>query len=249
MEASEKTRQAIAAANAKAQEHRKHLRVLGLAGAAAAGIVAIAMIGYYTFRKPPLARLNADTATLARFVTTETFLSLPLERQEPYMKVLSEREATHDLQAAYTNGKISEDEYRNARQEAWYWQQIKRSEKWAALPTPEAKIGYLNELIEKKAREDHPASILPDVPKLEKPTSPLDRAPKVGKKPKPASPPGESLGIRRDDSYERIRINRWPKEPRDRYLAFQRAYKDQKKVYEAAMAIKAATRPSATAGK
>jgi hypothetical protein len=248
MEISQSTRQAIATATATDADRKKHQQMAYKALAIVLGVALLAVAGYFLFRKPPLARLNADSITLARFVATDTYLNLPLERQEPYMKVLKEREDAYDLQNNFTAGKLTEDEYRNARQEAWYWQQIKRSEKWASLPTPKEKIAYLNELIEKKERDTHPASALPGVPKPDKSADKLDKAPKApkpGKKPKAQKPEGEEpLGIKRDDSFERIRINRWPKEASQRWNEFHRAYKEQKKVYEAAMAIKAATRPS-----
>ncbi len=253
MDISAQTKQAIAVANARTVLHRKHLVTAGIVGAIVAGVGIIVLGGWFMFRKPPLARLNADTATLARFVNTDTYLNLPLERQDPYMKVIKEREDSLDLQNIFNAGKITEDEYRNARQEAWYWQQIKRSEKWAALPTPEAKIAYLNELIGKKEKDLHPASALPDLPKPDKSASALDKAPKPGKAKKTKAPKtDDSVGMKRDDSFERIRINRWPKESRDRWIAFHRAYKDQKKVYDAAVAVKAATaatRPAGAPGK
>ncbi|MGA2496593.1 MAG: hypothetical protein ABSH20_02560 [Tepidisphaeraceae bacterium] len=253
MEVSVQTKQAIAAAHAQTVLRRQHLVAAGMVAAIVAGVGLIVLGGWFLFRKPALARLNADTATLARFVATDTYLNLPLERQDPYMKVLKEREDSLDLQKSFTEGRITEDEYRNARQEAWYWQQIKRSEKWAALPTPEAKVAYLNELIGKKEKDIHPGSALPDVPKPDKAAGALDKAPKAGKGKKIKAPKtDDSLGIKRDDSFERIRINRWPKESRDRWIAFHRAYKDQKKVYDAAIAVKAATaatRPADGAGK
>ena len=250
MEISVQTKQAIVAANVKTALHRKHVALAGIVAAIAAGVALVVLAGWFMFRKPPLARLNADTATLAKFVATDTYLNLPLERQDPYMKVLKDREDSLDLQNTFTAGKINEEEYRNARQEAWYWQQIKRSEKWAAIPTPEAKIAYLNELIAKKEKDIHPASAMPDFAKPDKSASPLDKAPKPGKATKKAKAPktDDSVGIKRDDSFERIRINRWPKESRDRWIAFHRAYKDQKKVFDTAIAVKAATAATRPAG-
>jgi hypothetical protein len=165
-------------------------------------------------------RLNADTISLAKFVSTEQYTKLPFDKQKLYMKVLEDRDDNNELKKAFAAGQISETEYRTALLEAWLGQQLKRSERYASLPAP-AKPMYIADLLGKKAKEKAQES-------------------KSGSSAKRDN----GAEVKRDDTMEKMRIDSWPADIRMQWEEYRRAYEDQKtareKAAEAAAAAKAA---------
>lgn len=154
-------------------------------------------------------RLNEDTVTLARFVSTPDYTKLPFDKQSLYMKVLEDREDNGELKKAFEALKLSESDYRAARQEAWLGEQLKRSEKFAGLSPGPARTKFINELLDKKAR-------------------------KKAQEAKPGKDNSDANDIKRDQSLEKERISTWPPEVRLRWEEFRKAYNDQKDAREQA---------------
>src|ERR1051325_1545755 len=147
-------------------------QILILSGIAA-GIALIVGI-YFTWQRlrPQMPRMDAPTPVIAKYVMTEHFEQQPFDMQAQFMKLLETRQETdkkdpnkgHELDKAYEAGKISETEYRNALQLAWFGKHLNRVDKWSAQGGPQ-KQAYLDEMIVKKLIEDDQAKLHPKPPK------------------------------------------------------------------------------------
>jgi hypothetical protein len=124
----------------------------------------------------------------------------------------------HELDKAFEAGQITETEYRNALQLAWFGKHLNRVDKYSAQGGPQ-KQAYLDELIVKKLNEDE------------------------AEKRNPKPPKENDISGNPSAVEERAQIDKWPAEARERWYQYQKAYKDRKKLIEAA---RAKTRPAAT---
>lgn len=173
-----------------------------LLGFCAAGLLGVVALGVWLLRTDPPPRLNADTVTLARFVATDEYLRLPFERQDPYMRIIEDRDDNNELDRAYATGQLSEADYRAAIQEAWLGQLIKRSERYIIL-NASGRANYIADLLDRK------------------------EAKKAKAKKKPARPPEGPFDpklIKRDPSHSEMRIASWPAPIRQQVETFRTAY-------------------------
>jgi len=177
-----------------------------------ASVVALVLLGgisLWAAAREGQPRLNADTVSLVKYVTSKDYGKLPFARQAEYMKVLEDRDDNDELESAFEAGNVSESEYRAALMEAWLGQQLKRSEKFATLSAGAPRDRYVRELLDKKdAKEARKAA--------------------RGKS------DDEANKVKRDKAMEDIRISAWPPEARARYEQYRRAYSAQKDAREAA---------------
>ena len=177
------------------------------------GIVAAVSILAMAMKEPEAPPMNADTATLVKFVTTERYAELPFDRQRDYMYVLEGRDDNDELKAGYEANKLTEAEYRAAILEAWLGQQLKRSQKYAAL-TGRARDEYIQSLVDKKLAKKKPDG---------------------GKKPAAASDDaGGKPKVKRDTSADDARVAKWPAEVRAQYEKYKQAYDAAKDAADAA---------------
>jgi hypothetical protein len=184
-------------------------------GAMAASLLLGLVIWMFVRDQDP--RLNSDTVTLVKFIATDRYARLPLDKQAPYMQVIETREDNGEVRELFETGRISESEYRAALLEAWLGEQFKRSERYASLPPGSTRQEYVRELLDKKSKR-----------KRDK-----DRA-----APKSASGGKDSPAakIKRDGAAEDLRIATWPAEARQRWDAFKKAYDAEKDARDAAEA-------------
>ena len=170
--------------------------------------------------RPQMPRMDAPTPVLARYIMTEDFEKQPFDMQVQFMKQLDARNEKDkkELDCEYSEGRISETEYRAALQMAWFGKHLTRVDKYAAQGGPQ-KQAYLDELIIKQIRE------------------------KELEKTNPKPPKKNDINGNPSMAEEKARIDKWPPDARERWYQFEKAYKDRKKMIEAA---RAKTRPTAT---
>jgi len=187
-----------------------------------AGGIVLLVAAWFIWKKtrPEMARMDSPTRQLAKYVMTADFEKQPYDMQVQFMKVLDVRneKGNKELDKAFAEGQINETEYRTALQLAWFGKHLARVDKYSAQGGPQ-KQAYLDEMIIKKLNEDEEERRNP-------------------KPPKENDISGNPSAIG-----ERARIDRWPAEARERWYQFEKAYKDRKKLIEAA---RAKTRPSTT---
>ena len=172
-----------------------------LVGAIAGVIIAVGAFAMWVKGRNDAPPVNSDSATLAGFVTSDSYASLSFDRQATYMKVLEDREDAGELKDALEAGKLKPEQYRAAITEAWLGEQLKRSEKYASLP-PSAKPKYIGELLGKKEKKKSP-----------------------GNKPRSSGGNnGDIPEIKRDASTSQARINAWPADARRKWEEFKTAY-------------------------
>ena len=206
---------------AKTESSSRLLLVIGVIVLALACVGAIAY--FASTRGDGVPRLNSDTPALVKFINTDKYLKLPFDRQALYMKVIEDRSDNDELDKAFLTQKISEAEFRNALQEAWLGEQLKRAEKYANLPVGSPRAEFIADLIQRK--EEKKALALRNPNKV-KPTTEADE-------------------IKRDATLEQIRINQWPEPVRLQWANFSKAYRDQKEAREK-MARAATSQPTAS---
>src|SRR5687768_11064021 len=170
-----------------------------LAGALAVVVVAVSLFAMWVKSRNEAPPVNADSATLAEFVTSDSYQGLPFDRQATYMRVLEDREDAGELKTALNAGKLTAEQYRAAIQEAWLGEQLKRSEKYASLP-PNDKPKYIKELLGKKEKKKS-----------------------GGNKPKAGGNDGDGAEIKRDASTSQARIAAWPAGSKRKWEEFRAA--------------------------
>lgn len=199
----------------------KRRSMMVVVGGLAVVAVAVGAFAIWASSHDRAPQVNADTKTLAAFVSSSDYLELPFDRQSVYMKVLEDREDAGELKEMHKAGTIPVDHYRAAIQEAWLGEQLKRSEKYASMP-PGDKPKYIQELLEKKAKK------------------------KSGKAKTGGGSGGGSRGgdedgveIKRDASTSQARLGAWPADARRKWEEFNTAY-DAAKAARDALAAEAA---------
>jgi hypothetical protein len=193
-----------------------------------AGVIVVIVATWFTWKKfrPQMPRMDAPTPVIARYVMTDDFTKLPFDMQVQFMKLLATRQERdkkdpnkgHELDKAFEAKEISETEYRNALQLAWFGKHLERVDKYSAQGGPQ-KVALLDELIVKKLNEDE------------------------AEKRNPKPPKENDISGNPSATEERARIGKWPPEAQERWYQFEKAYKDRKKLIEAA---RAKTRPAVT---
>src|SRR5687768_7559909 len=81
-------------------------------GAMAASLLVAMALAAWAFFRVEDPRLNADTVTLVKFITTDRYAGLPLDKQAPYMQVIETREDNREIRELLETGRLSESEYR-----------------------------------------------------------------------------------------------------------------------------------------
>ncbi len=193
-----------------------------------AAVIALGVAAWFGIKsmKTTLPRLDEPTPALAKYVMTDHFRSQPFDMQKQFMQALDERNEKEDpkqnkpgkeLDKAFAEGKINETEYRTALQMAWFGKRLARVDKWASLSGVQRQA-YLDEIIVKKLNEDEAEERNPK-PKVEGKIS------------------GNPTGTE-----ERAHMSKWPPEARERWEAFEKAYKNREDEIEK---LRAQTRPAA----
>jgi len=186
-----------------------------IAGIMTTAVALASVIALALNRADPEPPINADTITLAKFVTTPAYQKLPFDRQQLFMKVLEDRDDNDELEDAFDAGRITEDQFRAAALEAWCGQQLKRSEKFHSYSNEAARLRYVREILDKKDEKD----------KRQAEKSKSSSGPKA---PKPSD------SVKRDNSMEDIRIAAWPADVRTKWQTFRTAYDAEKDKRETA---------------
>ena len=189
-------------------------RTTFLLGAVAA-VLAAGSLTIWAVTRDARPRLNDDTESIVRFVTTKDYQRLPFAQKAEYMMVLEDRDDNDELKDLFNAGRISEGDYRAAMEEAWLGQQYKRSQKFASLAPGMPRVRYVRELVEKKLQKDARKAAKPNANKS-KNDEPSD-------------------AVKRDESTEEARIAEWPADARMKWEQFRMAYKAEKEAREAAV--------------
>jgi hypothetical protein len=110
-----------AADGASAGRRRKMI----LIGAGAVGVLTLGVVMYTAiFRTVEAPRLNSEPYLIGKFTATRSFDRMDFSKKWQYYELLDDKEDA--LKAAYAQGKMTDDEYRTARQAAWYGKHLGR---------------------------------------------------------------------------------------------------------------------------
>jgi hypothetical protein len=193
-----------------------------------AGVIAVGVGAWFLWKRtrPQMPRLDAPTPVLAKYVTTEDFEKQPFDMQVQFMKQLDARNkrdkkdsnAGKELDKAFSEGRITETDYRGALQMAWFGKHLAKVDKYAVQGGPQ-KQAYLEELILEQIKE------------------------KELEKTNPKPPKGIDISGNPSAAEEKARIDKWPPDAKERWYQFQNDYKARKKKIEEA---RAKTRPAVT---
>jgi hypothetical protein len=96
-------------------------------------------------------RLNDNAVVLTKYIRSGKFDALPFEEQKQFYKVMDDRDA--ELDQAYKDHRLTESEYRTGLEAAWLGKHINRTEKYFSLPAGQARVAYIDKLVEKKERK------------------------------------------------------------------------------------------------
>lgn len=124
---------------------RRKLRVWLIAGAGAATVGAVLTCALLWNHVPAPAD---DTTSVAKFVRTAQFENLPEEQKRPYLDAL--RTSKAQLAAAHDAGKISDEEYETALQNAWVGRLEKQMDDYFALTDEGKRTRYLDKIINQR---------------------------------------------------------------------------------------------------
>jgi hypothetical protein len=186
-----------------------------------AGGIAAVVAAWFIWQKtrPQMPRMDAPTPVLAKYVMTSDFQKQPFDMQVQFMKQLDARNEKDkkELDKAFTEGRLTESDYRGALQMAWYGKHLARVEKYFSMAGPQ-RVAHLDEMILKKIKEDEEEKLHP-------------------KPPKENDISGNPSALE-----EKAQIEKWPPDARERWYQFEREYKARKKKIEEA---RAKTRPTA----
>lgn len=194
----------------------KYSRRTTLLVGATAAVLVVGSLTLWAMTRDGQPRLNDDTVSIVKFITTRDYKRLPFSQQTEYMMVLEDRDDNDELKDLFNSGRISEGEYRAAMEEAWLGQQYKRSQKFATLAPGVPRAMYLRGLVEKKLQKD------------------ARKAAKSGKSKK--DEPSDS--VKRDESTEEARIAEWPVDARNKWEQYRVAYRAEKEAREKAAAAR-----------
>ena len=180
-------------------------RMLLLYGGIAVGVIAVAAMAYYFWTRKPVPRLNAKIEEIVRYVEDTGFRKLPVDRQFVYLKAMEERGA--DMKTAYEQKKLTEDEYSAAKEYAWFGKQLSHMERYLALRNSSERQKFLDKII--------------------------DRGIKKGEKDKKGGDDDEPK-VTRDKTLEKVLPLTWPRETREQWELFRKAYREREKARLAA---------------
>jgi hypothetical protein len=186
-------------------KRQQKILIGGIGGAAL--VVAVAVLLIFQPWHKPVPRLNDEPARIAQLASSSDFAKMPFSQREVYMKVMDQKKA--QIEQAYANGKLTDDEYRKALEAAHLGRLLDHMKKYYARPPGRARELYLDKVIDKK----------------EKKVASLKKSPSA-KKDKKAD------AIPRDDSEEDVEINSWPAEVRGQFLQFRQALNEHKKLHK-----------------
>jgi hypothetical protein len=186
-------------------KRQQKLLIAGIGGAALA-VAATVLLIFQPWHRP-VPRLNDEPARIAQLASSSDFARLPFSTRETYMKVMDQKKA--QIEQAYANGKLTDDEYRKALEAAHLGRLLGHMKKYYARPPGRARDAYLDKVIDKK----------------EKKVISLKKNP-TAKKEKKAE------AIPRDDSEEDAEINSWPPDVRAQFLQFRQILNDRKKLHK-----------------
>ena len=131
-----------------------------------------------------------------------------------YYELLDDKEDA--LKAAYAEGKMTDDEYRTARQAAWYGKHLGRMKNYFEKPPGRERDAYLDKQVLKKYEDKD------DKGGGESDAEPDTRSPLTADE------------IKRDDSDEEGDISAWPADVRAKWDQYRTAYRARKDIYKQA---------------
>lgn len=117
------------------------------------GVVVIAAVMWAIVRMvgSDAPRLNDNAVVLTKYIRSGKFEALPFEEQRQFYKVMDDRDA--ELDQAYSDKRLTESEYRTGLEAAWLGKHINRVEKYFSLPAGQARVAYIDKLVDKKERK------------------------------------------------------------------------------------------------
>jgi hypothetical protein len=172
-------------------------------GIAGGGAVALTLVvwGLISIVGGGEPRLNENSVVLTRFIRSGDFDELPYEKQRQFYKVLDDRK--DEIDQLYKDRRLSEAEYRTALEAAWLGKHINRVEKYYSLPPGAARDGYIDKLLDKKAKKGTDAD---------------------------DDEPGK---IKTDETAAELKVETWPPAVREQWKTFHATYSREKKAREA----------------
>jgi hypothetical protein len=190
-----------------------------LIGAGALVVLLLGVFVYMKFLRPVDApRLNSDPFVIGKFTATSGFDRLPFEKKWQYYELMDEKKAA--LRTAYTEGKMSDDEYRTALQSAWYGKHLARMRNYFEKTPGRDREAYLDKQVLKKYEDNDDDG------------DKKGDAKAGGKADKTAPLTAEE--IERDDSNEESDVAAWPAEVRSKWEEYWKEYRKRKDVYKQA---------------
>jgi len=127
-------------------------QILILCGVAGVVVVIVAVWLVWQRFRPQMARMDSPTPVIAKYVMSEHFTQQPFDMQAQFMKLLESRQERdkgdpnkgHELDKAFEARQITETEYRNALQLAWFGKHLNRVDKWSARAGRRSKHFWTN---------------------------------------------------------------------------------------------------------
>jgi hypothetical protein len=168
------------------------------------GLCVLSVYGYFTWMKKPKyvePPLNADALTITQFAATPKFDALRFERQLVWMDTVADKKA--EMNELFRSGKMTLEEYQDAKSIAWLSKRFKQIAEYNALPEIHRKA-YLDKLILRDQAEDEEEAKLSEAEKLPS----------------------------RDKERVKTLVGKFPEEQRQRYSAFKKALDNREKDLE-----------------
>lgn len=183
--------------------------MLVFAGAGAAALVMLIALAVWRPWTPEPPRLNDEPYKLAQFVATPAFERLPFERQYTYMELLDKKK--DDIRHAYAERKLTDNEFRQALQAAYFGDRLGKAKKYFQKPVGAQRTAYLDARIKKKQREKEQDAEDDD---------------------DESTGPAKPTEIKRDDSRQEEQMAKWPAEVRAQWDEYRRAYSERKAYFK-----------------
>jgi hypothetical protein len=206
-------------------------------------LVGLGYLIYIKTRAPELPPVNADTVTLAKFLSDEKYGELDFQQQFKFMKVMEDRDDKKEIRKAFLDGQLNEEEYRQAKLEAWVAQQINRTDKFLEAAPGRDRIAYITERVKKDEDDDDKDDKDKDKDKDDGNKGAGDKGGDGDKAPKAELP-------KVDPSLKKARLEQLPADVRERYRQYKEAYDEEQDRRDlekkAKKAQKAATQPGGT---
>ena len=208
------------AAKPKPDESRKpaesrRAKLIALGAGAAVVITLGVLLCVRLFGTVEAPRLNSEPYVIGKFTATRDFGRLDFAKQWQYYELMDDKEDA--LKTAYAEGKLTDDEYRTARQAAWYGKHLGRMKNYFDKPPGRERDAYLDKQVLKKYDDD-----------------------KNGKGDGKSSAATDTKSpltadeIKRDDSEEEADVSAWPPDVRAKWDQYRAAYRARKDIYKQA---------------